>query len=406
MKKHLTNSQKKEYIYYLSLVSAVLNGTSPEIPYENCKLEKMKQISRDTRTDAIFDEAIILLSKRCEVPEELLSYAKDNLNHYIYIDTLMNFEIEKILKAFDENKIYNLPMKGYFLKKDYPNPFERSISDYDILFDLKDIDRIKNVFENNGYKFLKNDDQQYHFTKKPFMYIEMHHSLVKKSDKNYSLLANQLEIAKTRNGYSYSKEMSYEDYYIYMLIHSAKHFSGGGIGLRMLADEYVFYRKYADTLDWEYINSRLKKCGIDSFEKKLRAVALKWFSPESEIQDFDDVEEYILMSFALGRADVAVMSVMEKQRVDADTGKKKSRLANFIASLFPGKETMSIKYPFVEKMPFLLPYSWICMWSRRAFIDKDIHIKEGFYNRTSYTDDDIVYFNHIQNEAGLGDKSI
>ena len=406
MKKHLTDSQKKEYIYYLSLVSAVLNGTSPEIPYENCKLEKMKQISRDTRTDAIFDEAIILLSKRCEVPDELLSYAKDNLNHYIYIDTLMNFEIEKILKAFDENKIYNLPMKGYFLKKDYPNPFERSISDYDILFDLKDIDRIKNVFENNGYKFLKNDDQQYHFTKKPFMYIEMHHSLVKKSDKNYSLLANQLEIAKTRNGYSYSKEMSYEDYYIYMLIHSAKHFSGGGIGLRMLADEYVFYRKYADTLDWKYINSRLKKCGIDSFEKKLRAVALKWFSPESEIKDFDDVEEYILMSFALGRADVAVMSVMEKQRVDAGTGKKKSRLANFIASLFPGKEAMSIKYPFVEKMPFLLPYSWICMWSRRAFIDKDIHIKEGFYNRTSYTDDDIGYFNHIQNEAGLGDKSI
>lgn len=406
MKKHLTDSQKKEYIYYLSLVSAVLNGTSPEIPYENCKLEKMKQISRDTRTDAIFDEAIILLSKRCEVPDELLSYAKDNLNHYIYIDTLMNFEIEKILKAFDENKIYNLPMKGYFLKKDYPNPFERSISDYDILFDLKDIDRIKNVFENNGYKFLKNDDQQYHFTKKPFMYIEMHHSLVKKSDKNYSLLANQLEIAKTRNGYSYSKEMSYEDYYIYMLIHSAKHFSEGGIGLRMLADEYVFYRKYADTLDWKYINSRLKKCGIDSFEKKLRAVALKWFSPESEIQDFDDVEEYILMSFALGRADVAVMSVMEKQRVDADTGKKKSRLANFIASLFPGKEIMSIKYPFIEKMPFLLPYSWICMWSRRAFIDKDIKIKEGFYNRTSYTDDDIVYFNHIQNEAGLGDKSI
>ena len=406
MKKHLTDSQKKEYIYYLSLVSAVLNGTSPEIPYENCKLEKMKQISRDTRTDAIFDEAIILLSKRCEVPDELLSYAKDNLNHYIYIDTLMNFEIEKILKAFDENKIYNLPMKGYFLKKDYPNPFERSISDYDILFDLKDIDRIKNVFENNGYKFLKNDDQQYHFTKKPFMYIEMHHSLVKKSDKNYSLLANQLEIAKTRNGYSYSKEMSYEDYYIYMLIHSAKHFSEGGIGLRMLADEYVFYRKYADTLDWKYINSRLKKCGIDSFEKKLRAVSLKWFSPDSEIKDFDDVEEYILMSFALGRADVAVMSVMEKQRVDADTGKKKSRLANFIASLFPGKEIMSIKYPFIEKMPFLLPYSWICMWSRRAFIDKDIKIKEGFYNRTSYTDDDIVYFNHIQNEAGLGDKSI
>lgn len=46
-------------------------------------------------------------------------------------------------------------MKGYFLKEDYPNSFERSISDYDILFDINDIDRIKNIFKQNGYKFYK-----------------------------------------------------------------------------------------------------------------------------------------------------------------------------------------------------------------------------------------------------------
>lgn len=137
---------------------------------------------------------------------------------------MMKYEIESLLKCFDEGKIYNLPMKGYFLKEDYPNSFERSISDYDILFDINDIDSIKNIFKQNGYKFKKNDDQQYHFVKAPFMYIEMHRSLLKKNNKNYSLLENQLEKAKVRDGYSYSKEMTLEDYYIYMLLHSAKHF--------------------------------------------------------------------------------------------------------------------------------------------------------------------------------------
>lgn len=404
MKKHLSEAEKIKYSYFLSLVSSVLNGTEAPLPYENCSLESIKRIADDTRMDAIFDEAIIMLSKKFSVSAELLSYAKKDLNHLIYIDTAMKYEIENLLKCFDKEQIYNLPMKGYFLKNDYPNPFDRSIADYDILFDINDIDSIKNIFKQNGYKFLKNDDQQYHFIKAPFMYIEMHRSLLKKDNINYSLLENQLEKAKVRDGYSYSKEMTLEDYYIYMLLHSAKHFSQGGIGIRMIADEYVFYKKYSDQLNQKYLSEQFEKLGITLFEKKLRDISLKWFSKGSEVKDFDDVEEYILLSMTLGRVDVAVMSEMERQRVNTKTGRKKSRFVNFISSLFPNKSYMANKYPFVEKMPILLPYSWACMWCRRIFIDRNINIKKGFNNRTSYTDDDVSYFNYIQTEVGFDVK--
>jgi hypothetical protein len=404
MKKHLSEAEKIKYSYFLSLVSSVLNDTEAPLPYENCSLESIKRIADETRMDAIFDEAVLMLSKKYSVSDELLSYAKNNLNHWIYIDTAMKYEIENLLKCFDKEQIYNLPMKGYFLKNDYPNPFDRSIADYDILFDINDIDSIKNIFKQNGYKFKKNDDQQYHFIKAPFMYIEMHRSLLKKDNKNYSLLENQLEKAKVRDGYSYSKEMTLEDYYIYMLLHSAKHFSQGGIGIRMIADEYVFYKKYSDQLNQKYLSEQFEKLGITLFEKKLRDISLKWFSPDSSITDFDDVEEFILMSMTLGRLDVAVMSEMERQRVNTKTGRKKSRFANFISSLFPNKTYMANKYPFVEKMPILLPYSWACMWCRRIFIDRNINIKKGFNNRTSYTDDDVSYFTYIQKEVGFDVK--
>lgn len=55
MKKHLNDAQKKEYAYYLTLVSSVLNGTEPQLPYENCNLDHIRQISNDTRMDAIFE---------------------------------------------------------------------------------------------------------------------------------------------------------------------------------------------------------------------------------------------------------------------------------------------------------------------------------------------------------------
>lgn len=404
MKKHLSEAEKIKYSYFLSLVSSVLNDTEAPLPYENCSLESIKRIADETRMDAIFDEAIIMLSKKFSVSAELLSYAKKDLNHWIYIDTAMKYEIENLLKCFDKEQIYNLPMKGYFLKNDYPNPFDRSIADYDVLFEIKDIEKIKDLFNKNGYKFLKNDSQQYHFTKQPFMYIEMHRSLLKKDNINYSLLENQLEKAKVRDGYSYSKEMTLEDYYIYMLLHSAKHFSQGGIGIRMIADEYVFYKKYSDQLNQKYLSELFEKLGITLFEKKLRDISLKWFSKGSEVKDFDDVEEYILLSMTLGRVDVAVMSEMERQRVNTKTGRKKSRFANFISSLFPNKSYMANKYPFVEKMPILLPYSWACMWCRRIFIDRNIDIKKGFNNRASYTDDDVSYFNYIQTEVGFDVK--
>jgi hypothetical protein len=404
MKKHLSEAEKIKYSYFLSLVSSVLNDTEAPLPYENCSLESIKRIADETRMDAIFDEAVLMLSKKYSVSDELLSYAKNNLNHWIYIDTAMKYEIENLLKCFDKEQIYNLPMKGYFLKNDYPNPFDRSIADYDILFDINDIDSIKNIFKQNGYKFKKNDDQQYHFVKAPFMYIEMHRSLLKKDNKNYSLLENQLEKAKVRDGYSYSKEMTLEDYYIYMLLHSAKHFSQGGIGIRMIADEYVFYKKYSDQLNQKYLSEQFEKLGITLFEKKLRDISLKWFSKGSEVKNFDDVEEYILLSMTLGRVDVAVMSEMERRRVNTETGRKKSRFVNFISSLFPNKTYMANKYSFVEKMPILLPYSWACMWCRRIFIDRNINIKKGFNNRTSYTDDDVSYFTYIQKEVGFDVK--
>lgn len=404
MKKHLSEAEKIKYSYFLSLVSSVLNDTEAPLPYENCSLESIKRIADETRMDAIFDEAVLMLSKKYSVSDELLSYAKNNLNHWIYIDTAMKYEIENLLKCFDKEQIYNLPMKGYFLKNDYPNPFDRSIADYDILFDINDIDSIKNIFKQNGYKFKKNDDQQYHFVKAPFMYIEMHRSLLKKDNINYSLLENQLEKAKVRDGYSYSKEMTLEDYYIYMLLHSAKHFSQGGIGIRVIADEYAFYKKYSDQLNQKYLSEQFEKLGITLFEKKLRDISLKWFSKGSEVKDFDDVEEYILLSMTLGRLDVAVMSEMERRRVNTETGRKKSGFVNFISSLFPNKTYMANKYSFVEKMPILLPYSWACMWCRRIFIDRNINIKKGFNNRTSYTDDDVSYFTYIQKEVGFDVK--
>ena len=49
------------------------------------------------------------------------------------------------------------------MKKEYPRPDFRSVSDVDILFDRKQADSVKKVFSELGYTFLNEDDNQYHF---------------------------------------------------------------------------------------------------------------------------------------------------------------------------------------------------------------------------------------------------
>lgn len=100
------------------------------------------------------------------------------------------------------------------------------------------------------------------------------------------------------------------------------------------------------------MSEQFEKLGITLFEKKLRDISLKWFSKGSEVKDFDDVEEYILLSMTLGRVDVAVMSEMERQRVNTKTGRKNQDLLILFHRFFRIKHIWQINIRLWRKCRF------------------------------------------------------
>lgn len=258
MRKHLNDNEKIEFKYLLELVSSSVNGTAPPIPYEGIKWQSIKMLANYCSVESLVANAVLSLDKKYVSPEVYEKF-KQNLSVEMLIDGNLSYETEKILKAFDENKIKNIPLKGYFMKKEYPRSDFRSVSDVDILFDRKQVDSVKKVFSELGYTFLNEDDNQYHFEKKPMMNIEMHATLVHENEESYPLLVNQLDRSTKRDGYSYSYEMSHEDFYIYMLVHNSNHFRIGGMGIRMVLDSYVFLKNHQSELDYDYLNVMLEK---------------------------------------------------------------------------------------------------------------------------------------------------
>lgn len=349
MRKHLNDNEKIEFKYLLELVSSSVNGTAPPIPYEGINWQSIKMLANYCSVEALVANAVLSLDKKYVSPEVYEKF-KQNLSIEMLIDGNLSYETEKILKAFDENKIKNIPLKGYFMKKEYPRSDFRSVSDVDILFDRKQADSVKKVFSELGYTFLNEDDNQYHFEKKPMMNIEMHATLVYENEESYPLLVNQLDRSTKRDGYSYSYEMSHEDFYIYMLVHNSNHFRIGGMGIRMVLDSYVFLKNHQSELDYDYLNVMLEKIGIAKYEKRVREIAFNWFAkPQAELK-FDDIEEYILLSGTLGRVDVGTMINSHK----TITENNKSKFSYLVSSIFPPKSEMQYKYPYVKKntVPF------------------------------------------------------
>ena len=67
------------------------------------------------------------------------------------------------------------------------------------------------------------------------------------------------------------KRVSNEDFYIYHIIHMAKHFINGGIGIVHILDIWIMINAYR-SVDKDYIAGELKSIGLLDFEKNARAL--------------------------------------------------------------------------------------------------------------------------------------
>lgn len=399
MKKQINKTEKLHYEYLIKVLSSAINQKTPPMPSKDINFEYMISIAESCGVEAIFANTVLNLEDKTKISATILKKLESIKNKQLLIDSVREFEIEKVLKFFDENKVRNLPLKGYYLKNEYPRSDFRATCDYDILFDEKDIHTVKEVFDCLGYKFIKNDDTQYHFTKKPYMYIEMHSSLVHRNNRHYTLLKNQLNHSIKSKNYKYSYNMSCEDFYVFLIVHSSNHFKSGGMGIRMLLDIYVYTNNHTNDFDYTYLNNRLSQLKLDKFEKSIKQIAYNWFSPNSSAIQFNDIETYILLSATLGRLSVSVM--VESENSISKSNKNNNKFIHLLSSVFIPRNNLKYTYSYLEKFPFLLPVAWVSFWFNRIFVNKDVNIKRGLQNRLSYTKDDVSYFNKLLDSLGL-----
>ncbi|MDY3860998.1 MAG: nucleotidyltransferase family protein [Ruminococcus sp.] len=405
MDKHINPALKNEYVYLVRTMRSSALGYDVPLPPENLNWQFFLELAKYNNCICLVYNAVSALPEQYLPPVDILNSFKELNGTCIVQDVNQQYELKAIFKDFENEGAYFLPMKGTVMKDEYPNSCFRHMSDADILFKVEQLPKVKAIMERHGVDFdYFDDDNQYHFEKKPFLFIEMHSSLLNHTDKNREYFLQIWNKSVLKEGCKYQFTMQAEDFYIYQLEHASNHYRKGGIGVRILLDLHLFVKNHPD-MNWAYLNRQLEITGLKKFSEELNKISQKWFD-NCDFEVLSPLEEFIFLSSTLGRDEYyyAVLS-LEHRREQQKEHKKPSRLKFFLSSVFPSKDKMKRQYSYLEKFPFLLPASWIQMWGRRVFIDKNIRFKSGLKSRINYiTDEDERYIETMMNCVGLDKK--
>ncbi len=279
--------------------------------------------------------------------------------------------IGSLRRAFKENEIEHLLVKGTVIRSLYPYPEMRLMSDADILIKEEEYTKIKPIMESLGFCEEYESDHELVWKKNGFS-VELHKRLVPSYNKDYyEYFGDGWKLAKIKDEDSGAYLMTEEDSFIYSFVHYAMHYRNGGIGVKHVTDFYVIMEKNP-SLDFGYIENELKKLELLEFWKNTKKLLDVWFNGAEADEMTDFMTTKIFDSGAYGTHENKVLS--EAVRT-ANTGKG-MKIKRIFRLIFPGYSAMCQKYRFLKRVPILLPFMWIIRWFQILFTPSKIKARK------------------------------
>ena len=260
------------------------------------------------------------------------------------------YEGERVLQALSDAGFSVIALKGWELRKLYPNPNMRQMADLDILVCPYEFDKIKTVMSQRGFLSGKETAWKHDSFRKQYICVEMHKRLTDDSDKIQAWEKNIWDRATVVNGNIY--KMNPEDYYIFHFVHLHNDFLNGSLGLRRIVDTWLLQKQL---VDMKTVRSSLESFGMGKFHEKM--VKLSQVTMGDEPMDEDSE---VLLKHAFMNGIYGTEKSYKAGRIVAMGGSlKMGKLNSKLAAVFLPYKRMKAQFPTLEKWPILLPYYWI-----------------------------------------------
>ena len=255
-----------EQNYIIELLKCSITNTTPSTPDESLDWDVVFQCGKVHRILPVLYFSIQKL------PDEYKRKI-DKIKHYelayksnLIDDANRENEISIITKELFKYNIDFILLKGTVTKHFYPDTSMRMMNDVDILYRNKTAKDIKNLFEDLGYTQTKSTPKDaMYLSPNQLVKVEMQQSLL---DDGFTDWLKYIDTIwdrcekKSENEYT----MTSEDFYIYHIVHMAKHFINGGVGLRHVLDTWVIKNHFTE-LNQNYVEKVLTELSLITFNQ-------------------------------------------------------------------------------------------------------------------------------------------
>lgn len=340
-----------EYDYLLHLIQSALHSTVPENIPDSLSFEKVLEYGIIHEVANIAFPAVEKLSK---VPDEVV-FGRWRGEYWKAVkrDIAQKNAREEVLAALHSHGIYTLEVQGTVVKKYYPQAHLRMMSDIDFIIPAEKLDEAGGIMQGLGYKTKSPDDTEIDAFRGNIV-VELHTEFFDKPSFTREALTDPYSHAVC--GENYTATVSDTVFYLYHLLHTIKHCGNMGSGIRRIIDLYYLENALGGKVDYDYIDSVLKKHGFYEIKQQLLSVKDHWFNGKEPETDISEFEKEILESGNHGKEE---NFYRHKFARDKEEGKHFIKLRFILRFFFPSKEEIYHAHPFCKKHRYPIVLCWL-----------------------------------------------
>lgn len=286
------------------------------------------------------------------IPESVRDHLKKAYFRAAYREAQQSHTQQLLRQGLTNAGVQHIFLKGTVLRKSYPVPMLRTMSDMDVLVHTEDYDKITQVARSVMGKAYTGDGNHKNFVFPGDVAVEFHPNL----------LHHATPVGTGINpGWQYAKkdlpgpemELTEEGLYLNVLCHLADHFVDGGVGVRFVLDVWVCRHLRKEPVDEEFLEKELTRLNMLQFARNIEALADAWFSDGEMTPLLKELGDYILTSGSHGVPDRAMLNA-----VSLSAGG--SRTSALLSRIFYPRQELEDRFPWCKGKLLLLPAAWLC----------------------------------------------
>ena len=351
---------------FLHIAKAAVSGG--EIPAESVDWPAVFALAGQQKLLPILFEAV----RKMPAAEEnavLFAVTKQQVIGQVLNQTVRSSEFADLYRKLRSAGLHPIVVKGQLCSRLYPLKDHRISADDDIYIPDAEFMACHEQLLANGLRTGTPADELASADEVPYtkdgspLYIELHRHLFDSAEDAHDELnhffadLNPVEI----DGFL---AMLPHEHLLYLILHAYKHFVRSGIGLRQFCDIGLWARAYHGEIDWQRLHEQCESVHAATFAAAAFRVARDYLdiefdlpAPWSEAVDVEPLLHDSLCGGVYGSNDLTRLhsSTVTLNAVKASrTGEKSSVLR----AVFPKREYLERRYPYLKKRPYLLPVAW------------------------------------------------